>query len=72
MIEMLKRHEIQILRGAGHTWAEVRTLRARVSRAAGRRLRLSSERPIFSAERSGSTKCCDRSVPKNIPTYTSK
>jgi transposase len=26
MIEMLKRHEIQVLRRAGHTWAEVATL----------------------------------------------
>jgi len=26
MIEMLKRHEIQVWRRAGHTWAEVATL----------------------------------------------
>src|SRR4029077_10503410 len=26
MIEMLKRHEIQVLRRAGHTWQEVATL----------------------------------------------
>ena len=26
MIEMLKRHEIQVLRRAGHTWAEVAAL----------------------------------------------
>ena len=26
MIEMLKRHEIQVLRRAGHTWAQVAEL----------------------------------------------
>jgi hypothetical protein len=26
MIEMLKRHEIQVLRRAGHTWAQVAAL----------------------------------------------
>ncbi len=26
MIDMLKRHEIQVLRRAGHTWAEVAAL----------------------------------------------
>jgi hypothetical protein len=30
MIDMLKRHEIQVLRRAGHTWSEIATLSGRL------------------------------------------
>ena len=33
MIEMLKRHEIQVLRRAGHTWAQVAALILNLSEA---------------------------------------
>jgi hypothetical protein len=42
MIEMLKRHEIQVLRRAGHTWTEVAALSG-VSARTVRRIAVESE-----------------------------
>ena len=47
MIEMLKRHEIQVLRRAGHTWSEIGTLSG-VSEKTARRI--AAEDPVTSVD----------------------
>src|SRR4029450_9005091 len=47
MIDMLKRHEIQVLRRAAHTWSEIATLSG-VSEKTARRI--AAETPIASVD----------------------
>jgi predicted transcriptional regulator len=49
MIEMLKRHEIQVLRRAAHTWSEIATLSG-VSEKTARRI--AAEDPVTSVDNS--------------------